>query len=137
MKNNLLTKMLLVFAMVFSIMARADQLSGAYTIDPNQAASATNFQDFQSAITFMTSEDSRNDGGDANTGDLGVSGPVVFWVAAETFALGTDQIRIPAIPGASPINTITFDGGAGNAASCVITSEMYGAVWVFDECKYV
>src|SRR5689334_11588197 len=104
MKHKLPFKMLLVVAMLFSIMAKADQLNGSYTIDPGSPASTTNFQDFTSAIIYMTSTDPRPDGGDANTGTVGVSGPVVFQVAAGTYSV-TDPILIPEIPGASVDNT--------------------------------
>lgn len=49
----------------------------------------------------------------------GVSGPVTFNVEAGTY---TEQVDINfAIAGASTINTVTFDGGAGNAATRILT----------------
>jgi len=137
MKNNLLTKTLFALAVLFSTMAQAVQLSGNYTIDANGTASATVFKNFASAITYMTSTGVRSDGGPANTGTVGVSGPVVFNVAAGTYTV-TAVISIPAVTGASPVNTITFDGGAGNAATRIITGSISARpILVFSLCKYV
>ena len=47
----------------------------------------------------------------------GVCGPVTFNVQAGTY---TEQVTIPPIPGASAVNTITFDGGTGNAPSRIL-----------------
>jgi PKD repeat protein len=96
----------------------ATQLSGIYTINPAGAATATNFKDFSSAITYMTSTSARSDGGTANTGTVGVSGAVSFLVSAGTY---TGRVDIPNITGASATNTVTFDGGAGNAATRILT----------------
>jgi parallel beta-helix repeat protein len=80
-------------------------LNGAYTISPSLAASATNYKSFQSAISDMLSG-TRADGGISN--GTGVSGPVIFNVAAGTY---TGQIDIlDTIPGSSSINNITFEG---------------------------
>lgn len=78
-------------------------LSGAYTIGTGPATS-TNYLTFTSAVSDMVSG-VRADGGPVN--GAGVSGPVVFTVAAGTY---TERILIPAITGASSLNTITFDG---------------------------
>lgn len=88
---------------------KAAQLSGSYTIDATQPASATNFQNLASAITFMTSASARSDAGPANSSPFGVSGAVTF-----NYATGTgpyiEQVIIPAITGASATNTITING---------------------------
>ncbi len=78
-------------------------LNGAYTIGSGPAT-GTNYLTFSSAVSDMVSG-VRADGGPAN--GVGVSGPVVFTVAAGTY---NEQILIPVITGASPLNTITFDG---------------------------
>src|SRR5690606_20937675 len=70
-------------------------LAGTYTIDKTAPVSATNFQNFASAITAMSS--------------CGVSGPVTFNVAANSGPYN-EQLEIPAITGASATNTITFNG---------------------------
>jgi len=75
------------------------QLNGVYTI-----GSGGNYATFSAAVTALSTS--------------GVSGPVTFNVLAGTYS---EQIAIPAISGASLTNTITFDGGAGNAATRVLT----------------
>lgn len=80
------------------------QLSGAYTIDATGTASATNYQNFASAVSDMASG-TRTDGGPIN--GSGVSAAVTFTVAAGTYS---EQVTIPSITGASAANTITFDG---------------------------
>lgn len=100
--------------------AKAAYLSGNYTIDSSRAASATNFKNFTSAAAYLTGSGSRTDGGVNNTAPFGVSGPVLFEVAAGTF---TEQVLIGNIPGASAVSPVTFDGGAGNAATRILTYE--------------
>ncbi len=135
MKNKFLYTILLAFALLSNMIARATQLSGTYTIDQGAPASLTNFQNFASAITYMTSTSIRSDAGPSNSGTLGVSGPVLFQVAAGTYNV-TATISVPAINGASPLNTITFDGG--NASNRIITGNIPTAgVFLFNLCKYV
>jgi len=86
----------------------ATQLSGAYTINPSTTASATVFNDFISAITYMNSTNIRPDGGPANTGTVGVSAAVTFNVAAGTTYTLTSPILISSITGASTSNKIIF-----------------------------
>jgi len=74
------------------------QLSGVYTI-----GSSGNYADFNAAVNALVSS--------------GVSGPVTFNVQQGTY---TQQVSIPAISGASSTNTITFDGGIGNASTRVL-----------------
>lgn len=105
MKKTLLLSVLLVWGMV----AKAVQLSGAYTIDATQPASATNFQNFNSAITYLTTANPRSDGGPSNSAPFGVSGPVTFNVVASSGPYN-EQIQFVAVPGASLVNTITFEG---------------------------
>jgi hypothetical protein len=90
-------------------------LSGAYTIDSSQVASATNYRDFLSAVSDMRLG-TRSDGGTPN--GAGVSGAVVFNVAAGVYP---GQLEITGITGVSATNTITFDGGIGNASTRVVT----------------
>ena len=86
----------------------ATQLSGVYTIDPIQAATATNFKNFSSAVTYLTGSGARSDAGPSNTAPFGVSGPVVFNVASATF---NEQAAFSAaIAGLSTVNTISFNG---------------------------
>jgi gliding motility-associated-like protein len=74
-------------------------LTGRYTIDPAKPAALPNFQTFQSAVDAML---------------CGISGPVIFDVAAGTY---NEQIRIPHIPNTSAVNTVTFQSANGVAAS--------------------
>jgi hypothetical protein len=86
----------------------------------------------------MTSTGARADGGPANTGTVGISGAVVFQVAAATYSV-TTYISIPAITGSSVSNTVTFDGGAGNAATRIITGNTGTGtpVIALNGCTYV
>lgn len=70
-------------------------LSGNYTIDAGQATGGINFVSFQAAIDSLLS--------------CGVAGPVVFDVVQGSGPY-QEQVVIPAINGASAINTITFRG---------------------------
>ena len=105
---------IILFSLLVSYLSDA-QLNGSYTLNPSAAASKTNYKTFASAVSDLDSG-VRHDGGTAN--GKGVSGPVVFNVAADTFK---ERVIIPKIKGASATSTITFDGGAGNAATRVIT----------------
>jgi hypothetical protein len=116
MKKVLLNfRFLLAFTFIVSISHEVKAaLNGTYTIDSSQAATATNYRDFLSAIGDLRTG-TRPDGGTPN--GTGVSGPVVFNVAAGTYP---GQLDITGITGVSATNTITFDGGAGNAATRVV-----------------
>jgi hypothetical protein len=123
-KNNVKLKLCLALLMVFmALSSYATQLNGTYTIDPSFPATTGNFHDFASAITYLTSDGVRADGGPSNTAPFGVGGPVVFNVANGTYQL-TQSLVIPQITGASAANTITFTGGAGNASSCIISGSL-------------
>ena len=76
---------------------------GVYTIDGSQAASATNFVDFASAVTAMSG---------------GISGAVTFNVAAGTY---NEQVSIGSIIGSSDTNTITINGAS--AATTILTHD--------------
>jgi PKD repeat protein len=78
-------------------------LGGTFTIDPN-GSGTTNFTSFTAAINALKS--------------CGIGSPVRFNVAAATY---NEQITVTAINGSSATNTITFDGGAGNAASRILS----------------
>ncbi|MFN4082618.1 MAG: T9SS type A sorting domain-containing protein [Bacteroidia bacterium] len=123
MKNKHLQNILKVAVLAVAVwwlgspQVRAVQLTGTYTIDSAGTPSATVFRDFNSAIIYMTSSGTRPDGGPTNSSPFGVSGPVVFQVMQGTY---NQQVNIPAITGASSTNTITFDGGNGNAATRIL-----------------
>lgn len=113
-------KKALLLAIIFCtalIRAHATSLSGTYTIDSSQAATATNFKTFASAIAYLTGTGSRNDGGVANSFPFGVVGPVVFMVAPGTY---TEQVAMSgAVTGISAANNVSFVGT--NNAVCVIS----------------
>lgn len=108
MNHKLLSRLvvfMLFYIAVFQL--KAVQLSGAYTINPSLTASTTNFQNIRSAVIYLTSTSSRPDGGPANSGTVGVNGPVEFLISAGNF---TEQVSIPVIPGSTPTNNIVFKG---------------------------
>lgn len=118
MKKNksLVIASLLILGLCANV--EATQMSGTYTINPSVAVSTTNFHNFYSAIAFLTGG-TRNDSGANNISPFGVSGPVIFQVAAATYS---EQINLTTtISGTSPVNTITFDGGNGNSSSRIVT----------------
>ena len=104
---------------VLIIVAQATPLSGTYTINPAGAATTTNFKNFTSAITYISSTNTRTDGGPANTGTVGVNGAVVFNVAAGTY---NEQITFNGqITGTTATNTVSFKG-AGTQATILASS---------------
>jgi len=107
----------------FSESACAALAGGTYTINPSGSGSS-NFTSFNAAVSAMLCG--------------GISGPVVFNVAAATY---NEQVDIPAILGSSSTNTITFDGGAGNASTRILTyaSTVNTSPYVmrFNGCSYV
>lgn len=126
-------KIAIIFSLVLGFYsASATPLNGNYTINPLLPASTTNFLSFSSAITYLTTTDPRNDGGPANTGTVGVSGPVKFTVSPGVYQ---SYITVPAIPGVSPTNRVTFEGvdaattiiqvGATNQATILILNVNY------------
>jgi hypothetical protein len=80
-------------------------MSGNYTIDAGSAASATNFQSFTAAASALSSG--------------GVNGSVNITVMGSTPY--SEQVSFSVIPGASAVNTITIDGGSGNAANRILS----------------
>jgi hypothetical protein len=131
--KSLFLLVLLCIASGWTKLARATPLSGTYTINPSAPATTTNFQNFRSAVSFLTNDTARTDGGPANTAPFGVSGPVVFNVSAGTFY---EQVVLDGrlVPGLSAVNTITFDGGT---AAPEIISAKPGAVFTLKLCSYV
>jgi hypothetical protein len=98
-------------------------MNGTYTINPSGSGS-TNFTSFAAAFTALQT--------------LGVCAPVTFQVAAGTYS--GQLIFSGAIPGASATNTVTFDGGNGNAATRIIThagiSTSFPTV-IISDCPYL
>lgn len=69
-------------------------LNGSYTINAALPSSLTNFQSFGTAANVLAI--------------CGISGPVTFNIAPGVY---NESMELPAIAGASALNTITFDGG--------------------------
>ncbi|MCZ7556703.1 MAG: T9SS type A sorting domain-containing protein [Bacteroidia bacterium] len=94
-------------------------LSGTFTI----GGPSPNYANFTDAMADLAAS--------------GVCGPVTFNVAAGTY---TETVTIPEIPGASSTNTITIDGGAGNASTRILqysTPSQYNRVLLLDGADYV
>ncbi|HOJ05854.1 MAG TPA: BNR-repeat neuraminidase N-terminal domain-containing protein [Bacteroidota bacterium] len=97
-------------------------LSGNYTINPLGSGNR-NFTSFTAAVNALTS--------------VGVSGAVTFDVAP---AIYTEKVTLPAIAGASSTNTITFDGGTGNAATRILqfnTTNIGEYVFMLNGADYI
>jgi hypothetical protein len=94
-------------------------LAGAYNINKNNPASATNFISFASAVNTMNS--------------CGISSAVTFNVFAGSGPYN-ETVEIMNIPGASATNTITFNGNANvltsPTASADAVVKLNGAKWV-------
>lgn len=83
---------------------KAASMSGTYTINPS-GSGGNNYTTFAAATSDLRSK--------------GVCGPVVFNIAAATY---NEQVNvIGPVAGVSSANTITFDGGNGNAATRVVS----------------
>src|ERR1017187_5987314 len=86
-----------IFFLVYSHSISAQALTGTYTI----GATNSNYTSFTAAAKGLTTN--------------GVSGPVTFNVAPGNY---NESITMPAISGASAINTITFKGaGMGSGGT--------------------
>ena len=66
-------------------------VSGAYTINSTLPTAGNNFKSFNDAVNYIR---------------CGISASVVFTVSAGPYA---EQVTIPAIPGTSTVNTVTFN----------------------------
>lgn len=95
-------------------------LSGVYTIDAGQPASATNFTSISSAVNALA---------------CGVSGPVVFEVVPGSGPYN-EQVIIPSIVGASAVNTIVFKGH-GNEVNFTSTNTNQRAIFKLNGARYV
>lgn len=105
-------KLLLSLTFLLFTFSAFSQLNGVKTIDPS-GSGPNNYTSFSAAVSDLVNQ--------------GVNGPVLFQVAAGTYS---GPIEIPSISGVNSLNTVTFDGGHGNAANRVIE---YGASGQWDE----
>ena len=92
-------------------------LSGTLTINKNAPASATNFTSFASAVQAIS--------------NCGISGAVTFNVTNGPY---NEKISIPAIPGASATNTVTFNGNGNTITSGISSTE---GVITLNGSKYI
>ncbi|MDP2175152.1 MAG: PKD domain-containing protein [Bacteroidota bacterium] len=119
MKKNLQVKtiwlsiVLLIVVFPMNIFA---QLSGSYTINPNQSVSNTNYLTWESAISDLVNG-TRNDGGTAQ--GAGVSGPVVITVYDTIYSV---NLEIANITNSSATNTITFRSTSLDSTRCLLTN---------------
>ncbi|TRO65066.1 NosD domain-containing protein, partial [Christiangramia sabulilitoris] len=84
------------------------QLNGTYSVGGN----GSEYASINDAVTDITTQ--------------GVSGPVVFQIAAGTY---NEQVLIGEILGSSTTNTITYESASGNAEDVLLT---YGATGTAD-----
>lgn len=95
--------------------------NGTYVIDPSGAG---DFKTFNAAVDWLKG--------------CGITGPVTVRVKPGTY---TEQVTIPAIPGASATNTITFESYNLDSNSVNLTYAATGTAdnWVlrFSGCSYV
>jgi hypothetical protein len=82
---------------------------GTYTINASQPTSGTNFQSFGAAIAAI---------------GCGISGPVVFDVDSASGPYN-EQVTIPAVGGASNINTITINGNGATLTYAASTGAIH------------
>ena len=109
------------------------QLSGTkYVIDKNGTASSTVYKSFKDFVSDLQSG-TRSDGG--TPAGPGVDAAVAVTVAAKSGPY-TEQIRIPAIKGASAKNTITFDGN-GQTLQFTATSSSNSYTIRLDGADYI
>ncbi len=94
---------------LFASLPAAAQLNGTYSVDAALPATAGNYQSVSAAVSDLASG-TRSDGGPAN--GPGVTGPVTIRLTTGSGPY-VEQITIPAITGASAVNTIRLSGGPG------------------------
>lgn len=99
---------------IFTTFTVCDPFNGTYTINPS-GSGASNYTSFAAAITALQCG--------------GVSGPVIFNVAAGTY---NEQVTIAAINGASATNTITFQSASQVASSVTLTNNPTSNNWVLN-----
>jgi PKD repeat protein len=110
---------LLIFLLASITESGAQAMSGTYTIGTGSA----NYSSFTNAVSNLVTK--------------GISGPVIFKVAAGNY---NESITIPAIPGSSATNTITFSGAGISTSGTRIyysLSTSGSAVIFFNACSYV
>lgn len=96
-------------------------LGGNYTINNTLPTGGLNYNNFTDAVAALMS--------------CGVSGPVVFDVAAGSY---TESIVIGEVPGSSALNTVTFDGGSAALVNLNFSSSTTNsAIVTLDSADYI
>lgn len=103
-KLNFILKFLILVLCVCPFSAAWAQLSGSYTVDPT-SSSAKNYTTLGAAFSALSSQ--------------GVSGPVSFSIVDGSY---TGLQKADSVPGASSINTITFQGDTSDSSKVVLTN---------------
>ncbi|TDH28668.1 hypothetical protein EXU57_00905 [Segetibacter sp. 3557_3] len=93
---------------------------GIYTINSAAATGGTNFKSFKDAVDAIR---------------CGIDGPVIFNVAPGSGPYN-EQVKIISIPGASPANTVTFNGN-GAVISFNINTSSEKAIVKLESAKFV
>ena len=89
-------------------------LSGNYSI----GGTGANFPDIATAATAIS--------------NYGINGPVYFTINPGTY---TGQVVVSSVPGASSVNTITFDGV--NASSRILSANLSSSAFLINQTSYV
>src|SRR5512139_1894721 len=97
--NHFYRSFLWLMIFILPVTIAQAQLSGTYSI-----GSGGNYSSFTAAVNALTTQ--------------GVNGAVTFNVNTGSYS---EQIEIPAISGASAVNTITFQAQSGNAANVTLS----------------
>jgi hypothetical protein len=96
-------------SLAVQVTTNATPVTGTFTINKNNAASATNFQSFAAAIASIECG--------------GAGGPIVFNVVAGSGPYN-EQVVVPVIPGTSATNTVTFNGNGNSLVSPIASGDV-------------
>jgi PKD repeat protein len=134
-KLNALGKVrsIIIILLVFIGYIAQAQVSGINYIDSSATSSyvgnpsgvsGKTWQTFNGAVTALSS--------------YGINSAVTFMVKKGTY---NEQVTLPSISGVSAMNTLTFDGGAGNASTRILvyaaTAAANSHVFQSNNCSYV
>ncbi|RYZ53407.1 MAG: T9SS type A sorting domain-containing protein [Sphingobacteriales bacterium] len=108
------------YSNVMTVTVTSVMAPGAYTINADMPASATNFQSFSAAVAAL---------------NCGIGGPVTFNVTSTLTTKYTEQVNIAAVPGVSSTNTITINGNGdtlsfGGSSTNFATLNFNGADYI-------
>ena len=134
---------LLIFLLVFSNLTQAKKYysfnSEKTMLSSNLSASVLAPAPYNGMITVGATGDftTINEAVDSIAAN-GIVGPVIISIEDGTF---NEQITLNQIPGASTLNTITFESASGNAADVIITHEAVSSadnyVFLFENTAHI